>query len=103
MVKSEFIPTWEQLNAQQLAAGTISAFASSSCAVTLDGRWTAEWRGSLTLTIAHWEAHGRKTRIHRTKSLAKLKITPTNAYKIPIILQMIKDGNVPLKLSEVKQ
>jgi hypothetical protein len=99
---TRFVPTWEQLNSRNFPAGTISVFASSFCAVTLDGRWVSEWRGTITLTIAQWETHGKKTRIHRTKSLAKFRITPTNAYKIPIILQMIKDGNVPLKLSEVK-
>ena len=109
---SEFVPTWEQLNAQQLPAGTVSVFSSRKDILTVDGKWEHEWQGidgrarpewegSATLTIAQWAAHGRKTRIHRTKSLAKLKITPTNAHKIPIILQMIKDGNVPLKLSEV--
>jgi hypothetical protein len=109
---TRFVPTWEQLNTQQLAAGTVSVFSSRENTLTVEGKWEAqwqgldgrarpEWEGSLTLTIAQWEAHGKKTRIHRTKSLAKLKITPTNAHKIPIILQMIRDGNVPLKLSEV--
>jgi hypothetical protein len=102
VVKSEFVPTWEQLNTQQLAAGTVSVFASSIYAVRESGRWMPEnEEKTIILTIAQWEAHGNKTRIHRTKSLAKLKITPTNAHKIPIILQMIQDGKVPLKLSEV--
>ena len=99
---SKFIPTWEHLNDQQLPAGTVSVFASLPDAITVGGEWILSRDGSVTLTIAQWEAHGKKTRIHRTKSLAKLKITPTNAHKIPIILQMIQDGKVPLKLSEVK-
>ena len=99
---TEFIPTWEQLNDQQLPAGTVSVFASLPDAITVGGEWILSRDGSITLTIAQWEAHGKKTRINRYRSIRKHKITPKNVHLIPALLQMVERGEVPWNLSEVK-
>ena len=99
---SSKIPNWEKLNKQQLPEGTISIFCSIGEAISEDGTWHPSWNGSMTLTIAKWERHGEKTRIHRTRSLSKLKITDKNCCLVPIIFKMIQKGEVPKNIKQVK-
>jgi hypothetical protein len=100
-MESEYIPSWLQLNEQNLPVKTVSVYASLAYAITLDGQWKMSWLGSLTLTIAQWEQHGKITKVPRCKSLSKIRILKKNVSKVPVILQMVANGHVPKSLVEV--
>jgi hypothetical protein len=73
------IPTFAEVQLEQKPVGAYSIYCSSS-GVSLEG-WEEEQRdgwkfGSVTITLANWETYNKKTRIHRTQSILKVRLFP---------------------------
>jgi hypothetical protein len=81
------IPTFDEVQLLQLPEGSYSVYSS------LNGVYTDMWEAyysTATLTIGHWEVHGNKTRIHRYKSVFKVRVYKANFLRVKQLLSLAK-------------